>query len=65
MKRLLAVALLAGLAAASGAVPAAAQGAKRSGGDAVLHRPEFLELSERIWHLVRDQAVAATRGAHR
>ena len=39
-------------------------GLDRSGGDAVLHRPEFLELSERIWHLVRDQAVAATRGAH-
>jgi NitT/TauT family transport system ATP-binding protein len=36
----------------------------RGGGDEVLTRPEFLELSEQIWHLVREQAIAATRGAH-
>jgi NitT/TauT family transport system ATP-binding protein len=35
----------------------------REGGDDAFKRPEFLEISERIWSLVRDQAVAATRGA--
>jgi len=37
-------------------------GLDRSGGEAVLTKPEFLEISERIWRLVRDQAIAATRG---
>ena len=39
-------------------------GLDRSSGEAVLTKPEFLEISERIWRLVREQAVAATRGAH-
>ncbi len=36
----------------------------RSGGEEVMKRPEFVEIGEHIWGLVRDQAVAATRGAH-
>jgi NitT/TauT family transport system ATP-binding protein len=36
----------------------------REKGDDLMKRPEFLEMSEYIWGLVREQAVAATRGAH-
>ncbi|MEP9377345.1 ABC transporter ATP-binding protein [Aquabacter sp. CN5-332] len=36
----------------------------RSGGEEVMKRPEFVEIGEHIWGLVRDQAIAATRGAH-
>jgi len=36
----------------------------REGGEEVLTKPEFLQLSEHIWHLVREQAIAATRGVH-
>jgi NitT/TauT family transport system ATP-binding protein len=39
-------------------------GFNRQGGDEVFNRPEFVELSEHIWQLVREQAIAATRGAH-
>jgi len=39
-------------------------GLNRDGGDEVLKRPEFLEIGEHIWGLVRDQAIAATREAH-
>ena len=39
-------------------------GLNRQGGDEVFNRPEFVEISEHIWHLVREQAIAATRGAH-
>jgi NitT/TauT family transport system ATP-binding protein len=38
-------------------------GLDRQDGEELLTRPEFLETSERIWRLVRDQAVAATRAA--
>jgi NitT/TauT family transport system ATP-binding protein len=33
-------------------------------GEEILERPEFLELSERIWRLVREQAISASRGEH-
>ncbi|MCS0496271.1 ABC transporter ATP-binding protein [Ancylobacter mangrovi] len=32
--------------------------------ETILENPEFIQLSEHIWRLVREQAVAATRGAH-
>jgi NitT/TauT family transport system ATP-binding protein len=34
----------------------------RTAGDEAFRDPRFIELSERIWKLVREQAVAATRG---
>ncbi|WP_460447869.1 ABC transporter ATP-binding protein [Alsobacter sp. SYSU BS001988] len=33
-------------------------------GEEILEKPEFLALSERIWRLVREQAVSASRGGH-
>ena len=39
-------------------------GFDRRGGDEVLKSPQFVEIGEHIWGLVRDQAVAATRGGH-
>jgi NitT/TauT family transport system ATP-binding protein len=33
-------------------------------GEEILEDHRFIQLSEQIWRLVRDQAVAATRGAH-
>ncbi|MBS7541862.1 ABC transporter ATP-binding protein [Ancylobacter oerskovii] len=33
-------------------------------GEEILENREFIRLSEQIWRLVREQAVAATRGAH-
>jgi NitT/TauT family transport system ATP-binding protein len=33
-------------------------------GEEILEKPEFLELSEHIWRLVRAEAVAASRGGH-
>ncbi|WP_210191643.1 MULTISPECIES: ABC transporter ATP-binding protein [Rhodomicrobium] len=33
-------------------------------GEEILEDPRFIQFSERIWRLVREQAVAATRGAH-
>lgn len=36
----------------------------RTRGDEITKRPEFMDLGEHIWGLVRDQAIAATRGAH-
>ncbi|HTH96064.1 MAG TPA: ABC transporter ATP-binding protein [Stellaceae bacterium] len=39
-------------------------GFDRTGAVDLMKRPEFLEMSEYIWGLVREQAVAATRGAH-
>jgi NitT/TauT family transport system ATP-binding protein len=33
-------------------------------GEEILEDARFIQLSERIWRLVREQAVAATRGAH-
>ncbi|MEP9353503.1 ABC transporter ATP-binding protein [Xanthobacter sp. KR7-65] len=39
-------------------------GFNREHGDDVVKKPEFVEMGEHIWGLVRDQAVAATRSAH-
>jgi len=33
-------------------------------GEEILEDPRFIQLSEQIWRLVREQAIAATRGAH-
>ncbi|HEY9211827.1 MAG TPA: ABC transporter ATP-binding protein [Ancylobacter sp.] len=33
-------------------------------GEEILEDPQFIALSEQIWRLVREQAIAATRGAH-
>jgi NitT/TauT family transport system ATP-binding protein len=35
----------------------------RDRGEDILENPEFIQLSEHIWRLVREQAVLATRGA--
>ena len=36
----------------------------RESGDDLMKRPEFLQMSEQIWDLVREQAIAATMVAH-
>ncbi|WP_341987491.1 ABC transporter ATP-binding protein [Azorhizobium sp. AG788] len=37
---------------------------ERGVSEEVMKRPAFMDLSEQIWGLVREQAIAATRGAH-